>query len=68
MSESTVFVPSPLDYAAIRMDPAAMVQHLDDPLALEATQNIHPKTYLVHLSWVSKFLLMSASSEAATAG
>ena len=53
MSEDIVFVPSPLDYAAIRMDPVAMVQHLGDPLALEAAQGIHTKTYLVHLSWVS---------------
>ena len=53
MPEDVVFVPSPLEYAAIRMDPVAMVQHLDDPLALEAAQGIHPKTYLVHLSWVS---------------
>ena len=53
MSEDVVFVPSPLEYAAIRMDPLAMVQHLDDPLALEAAHSIHPKTYLVHLTWVS---------------
>ena len=54
MSEDVVFVPSPLEYAAIRMDPVAMVQHLDDPLALEAAHSIHPKTYLVHLTWVSQ--------------
>ena len=66
MSDDIVFVPSPLDYAAVRMDPVAMVQHLGDPLALEAAQGINPKTYLVHLSWVSKFLLMPASSQVAT--
>ena len=58
MSEDVVFVPSPLEYAAIRMDPVAMVQHLGDPLALEAAQDIHPKTYLVHLSWVSSSSFM----------
>ena len=66
MSEDIVFVPCPLEYAAIRMDPVAMVQHLGDPLALEAAQGIHPKTYLVHLSWVSQSSFMQASSELAT--
>ncbi|KAI0690781.1 hypothetical protein C8T65DRAFT_527480, partial [Cerioporus squamosus] len=49
------FAPSPLDYAAIRLDPVAMVKHLGDPLALEAARNIDPKTYLVHLSWDTAF-------------
>ncbi|KAI1790357.1 hypothetical protein LXA43DRAFT_1095508 [Ganoderma leucocontextum] len=43
---SSSFCPAPGVYAAIRMDPTAMVAHLD-ARALEEAQEIRPKTYLV---------------------
>ncbi|RPD57878.1 hypothetical protein L226DRAFT_472381 [Lentinus tigrinus ALCF2SS1-7] len=53
--EDCFFAPTPWDYAAVRMDPVAMVQHLNDAQALEAATRIHPRTYLVHLSYDSVF-------------
>nr|VWP01481.1 Cell cycle regulatory protein [Ganoderma boninense] len=43
---SSAFIPALGVYAAIRMDPAAMVAHLDAQ-AIEEAQKIRPKTYLV---------------------
>ena len=51
--QDCLFAPSPWDYAAVQIDPVAMVLHLNDALALEAARRMNPKTYLVHLSWVS---------------
>ena len=46
------FCPMPHRYAAIRMDPVAMVEHLDDPLALAAARAIEARTYLVYIEEV----------------
>ncbi|KAJ8454015.1 hypothetical protein ONZ51_g13276 [Trametes cubensis] len=43
------FCPMPHRYAAIRMDPTAMVEHFQDPIALAAAQAMKPKTYLVYV-------------------
>lgn len=44
--------PSGRLYAVIQMDPVAMVEHLDDPIALEAAKALHPKKYLIYLEQV----------------
>ncbi|KAI0653325.1 hypothetical protein C8Q70DRAFT_1059397 [Cubamyces menziesii] len=46
---SLLFCPMPFLYAAIRMDPVAMVEHLQDPIALAAARKLQPKTYLVYI-------------------
>lgn len=46
-----LFTPSLGSYAAIRMDPIAMVRHLDSK-AIEEAASITPKTYLVYLMMV----------------
>ena len=51
--QDCLFAPSPWDYAAVQIDPVAMVLHLNDALALEAARRMAPKIYLVHLAWVS---------------
>ncbi|KAL1945496.1 hypothetical protein VTO73DRAFT_2347 [Trametes versicolor] len=43
------FSPSPGAYAVIRLNPVAMVQHLDDNDALQAAMAMQTKTYLVCL-------------------
>ena len=43
-----LFTPSIGSYGAIRMDPVAMVRHLDAK-AIEAAATIKPKTYLAYL-------------------
>ena len=48
---SSKFCPSVGVYAAIRIDPAAMVAHLDT-LAAEEAQAIRPKTYLIFTAFV----------------
>ena len=42
----------PYRYAAVRMDPVAMVEHLQDPIALSKARAIQPKTYLVFMEGV----------------
>ena len=42
----------PHRYAAIRMDPVAMVEHLDDPLASAAARAMEARTYLVYIEEV----------------
>ncbi|KAI0653324.1 hypothetical protein C8Q70DRAFT_1036704 [Cubamyces menziesii] len=46
------FCPMPYRYAAVRMDPVAMVEHLQDPIALSKARAIQPKTYLVFMEGV----------------
>ncbi|KAI0692637.1 hypothetical protein C8T65DRAFT_586463 [Cerioporus squamosus] len=36
-------------FAVVRMDPVAMVQHLNDPEALRAAEALSPQSYLVYL-------------------
>ena len=49
--------PSLSVYAAIRMDPATMVAHLDAQ-AIKEAREIHPKTYLILTSSVCCHLSM----------
>ncbi|KAI0740873.1 hypothetical protein C8Q76DRAFT_709310 [Earliella scabrosa] len=46
------FGPNPGTYGVIRMDPVAMVQHLNDPEAMAAAQAMQPKSYLVYLEHI----------------
>ncbi|KAI0350621.1 hypothetical protein OH77DRAFT_1430801 [Trametes cingulata] len=41
--------PGSLQYAVIRIDPVAMVEHLNDPIATAEAQRLCPKKYLVYL-------------------
>ncbi|RPD56389.1 hypothetical protein L226DRAFT_513177 [Lentinus tigrinus ALCF2SS1-7] len=41
--------PDDQSFAVIRMDPVAMVRHLDDPEALKAAEALSPQSYLVYL-------------------
>ena len=48
-----VMLPEPHSFAVVRMDPVAMVSHLNlDPVALKAAQAMRPKKYLVYLDIV----------------
>ncbi|RPD56369.1 hypothetical protein L226DRAFT_538058 [Lentinus tigrinus ALCF2SS1-7] len=42
--------PDEESFAVIRMDPVAMVWHLNDPEALKAAEALSPQSYLVYLS------------------
>ncbi|KAI0328986.1 hypothetical protein GY45DRAFT_1253846 [Cubamyces sp. BRFM 1775] len=46
---SVYFCPMPHRYAAIRIDPVTMVEHLDDPIALAAAHAMETRTYLVYI-------------------
>ncbi|KAI0327909.1 hypothetical protein GY45DRAFT_1072970 [Cubamyces sp. BRFM 1775] len=46
---SLLFCTMPFRYAAIRMDPVAMVEHFQGPIALAAAREMRPKTYLVYI-------------------
>ena len=59
---SSSFTPALSAYAAIRIDPTAMVAHLDAQ-AVEEARGIHPKTYLIWTAFVCppaivKYLLL----------
>ena len=54
---SLQFCPMPYRYAAVRMDPVAMVKHLQDPLALAAARAMQCKTHLVYVDSVSPITL-----------
>lgn len=41
--------PTMMLYAVIRMDPVAMVEHLNDPIATQAAAAMQPKKYLVYI-------------------
>ncbi|RPD56388.1 hypothetical protein L226DRAFT_538038 [Lentinus tigrinus ALCF2SS1-7] len=43
------YTPMEGSFAVIRMDPAAMVRHLNDPEALRAAEALSPQSYLVYL-------------------
>ena len=43
-------------FAVVRMDPVAMVEHLHDPVALNAARAMRTKKYLVYLEFVSTHL------------
>ncbi|KAI8978347.1 hypothetical protein BD414DRAFT_495277 [Trametes punicea] len=42
--------PGSLQYAVVRIDPVAMVEHLNDPTATAAARALRPKKYLVYLT------------------
>ncbi|RPD56370.1 hypothetical protein L226DRAFT_468638, partial [Lentinus tigrinus ALCF2SS1-7] len=45
------YTPMEGSFAVIRMDPVAMVRHLDDPEALRAAEALSPQSYLVYLDF-----------------
>ena len=45
--------PTTHSYAVIRMDPVAMVEHLDDAEALASARALCPKSYVVYIDCVS---------------
>ena len=45
-------VPCDRSFAVIRMDPVAMVRHLNDPEATRAAEALSPRKYLVYLDEV----------------
>ncbi|KAH9935170.1 uncharacterized protein BXZ73DRAFT_76870 [Epithele typhae] len=53
MVQRRQFCPLPSTYAAMRIDPVAMVQRLRDPYALAAAEKMQPQTYLVFISEAS---------------
>ncbi|KAI0800138.1 hypothetical protein C8Q74DRAFT_1191217 [Fomes fomentarius] len=44
-------LPKARRFAAVRMDPVAMVEHLQDPAATHAAKRMRPKNYLVYLEF-----------------
>lgn len=46
------FKPKAFTYAALRIDPAASVTHLDDPIATAAAEAMSTKVYLVYIRFV----------------
>ncbi|RPD56375.1 hypothetical protein L226DRAFT_468667 [Lentinus tigrinus ALCF2SS1-7] len=44
-----LFAPRTHAFAVVRMDPVAMVQHLNDPEALRAAEALSPRSYLVYI-------------------
>ncbi len=50
-----LLVPLPCHYAAIRLNPTAMLKdlRLDDAITLAEAENFKPRTYLAFLLWVS---------------
>lgn len=55
--------PRNVTFAVVRMDPVAMVRHLDDPEALRAAQAVSPRSYVVFLHRV-RSLARSCHSKA----
>ncbi len=53
VTTTVFFSPNPGTYAAIRLNPVAMVKDLNDPEALVAAEALQTKTYLVYLNYVS---------------
>ncbi len=51
-----LIIPSPSHYAAIRLNPAAMVEDLglNDEATLAEAKRLETKTYLAYLVWVSR--------------
>lgn len=49
------FSPNPRTYAVIRLNPVAMVEHLDDPEALSAAEALQTKAYIVYIRCVRIF-------------
>ena len=47
-------------YVVLQLDPVAMVQHLNDPAALEEARSMTPKKYLVYISMVYTSLSLLA--------
>ena len=52
-----LFCPNELQYAVIRMDAVAMVEHFNDPIATAEAQALETKKYLVYLNIVRPHLL-----------
>ncbi|KAI8978344.1 hypothetical protein BD414DRAFT_495273 [Trametes punicea] len=50
------FCPSALQYAVIRMDPVAMVEHFNDPVATSEALALKTKKNLVYLDMVAHLL------------
>ena len=46
-------VPCDRSFAVIRMDPVAMVEHLNDAEALASARALRPKSYVVYIDCVS---------------
>ncbi|RPD70394.1 hypothetical protein L226DRAFT_470235 [Lentinus tigrinus ALCF2SS1-7] len=51
MSKKASAFPKARRFAVVRMDPVAMVEHLQDPLATNAARAMRPKKYLVYLEF-----------------
>ena len=52
-TSNALFCPTTHSYAVIRMDPVAMVEHLDDAEALASARALCPKSYVVYIDCVS---------------
>lgn len=48
----TYYSPNACAYAAIRLDPVAVVSHLNDPQSSLEAQALRPQTYLIYLDYV----------------
>lgn len=53
------FCPAAFQFAVICMDPVAMVEHFQDPIATAEARALRTKKYLVYLDLVSDYLLPS---------
>ncbi len=49
---SAIYMPREDAFAVIRMDPVAMVRHLNDTEALRAAEAMSPRSYLVYVHTV----------------
>ena len=52
-SSDAPFCPTTESYAVIRMNPVAMVEHLNDAEALASARALRPKSYVVYIDCVS---------------
>ena len=57
------FCPSPGSYAVIRIDPAAMVEHLHDQVAHDAAASMRVKSYLAYIGPVRRLFLRYVALE-----
>ena len=52
-TSDAAFCPTTDSYAVIRMDPIAMVEHLNDAEALASARALRSKSYVVYIDCVS---------------
>ncbi len=52
-SSEAPYAPSTHSYAVIRMDPVAMVEHLNDEEAMACAKALRPKSYVAYIDCVS---------------